>query len=390
MSFWTGLLWVCLCQLGLTGLYFLFKKRLGLPAWNRFLLLAIALLPMLVWIPLPIENVSGFSTISIQLPEISLAENPSNAIHLGWEILFLPGFVMLLYSVFKILRFVQKGSFERKLDSGIRIFHHPDIKAACSFFSRIYLPEFVDETDRNWMLTHEEVHVRRAHSLDRLIFGILRGFFWFNPVIYQLDRELILNHEYEADQEVLKTNDNKTRYQQIMLAHAMGVPSHLLHCFSSYKQIKNRIHFMNTHTIKRGAYFLFVPLVGLVLTWTACNQSQREQAQEEAGEVFNAGQVDQLPEMKGGMEALMNYMQSEIHYPESMKAQGTEARVMVSFVVDTDGSITQVEAMRTEGINRAFIDEAVRAVSSMPNWQPGMNGRTPVKVQMVLPISFRL
>lgn len=384
MSFWTGILWVSLCQLVLTGLYFGMKKRMENPSLNRVLLLGIAVLPMLLWLPLPTPDMADNPIFTVQLPEMEFQADKTAVFQFRPVYLFLPGMLWLLASFVSLMRFISKRRFGFISPGNYWVYYQSDAKTASSFFSSIYLPEDLDDEDRHWMMAHEEVHLKNRHSIDRIVMLLVKSVFWFNPALYLLDRELSLNHEYEADRETLKGADNKTDYQKLMLAHAIGSSGALLHAFSSHRQIKNRILFMNTQTLKRGAYFLFVPLMLLALGWSACNQK------ESAEEVMNMGQVDDVPEMNGGMDALMQFLMNEIKYPEAMRAEGAEAKVMVSFVVAEDGSIGNVEAFKTEGIQQPFIDEAVRAVSAMPAWTPGKKDGKAVKVKMVLPIVFKL
>lgn len=97
--------------------------------------------------------------------------------------------------------------------------------------------------------------------------------------------------------------------------------------------------------------------------------------------------VEQMPQFPGGMAALIKYLNNNVHYPKSEEASGTEGRVMVQFIVETDGSISEVQIQK--GLGEAFDTEAVRVVSSMPKWKPGMQRGKKVRVRYLLPITFR-
>ena len=97
--------------------------------------------------------------------------------------------------------------------------------------------------------------------------------------------------------------------------------------------------------------------------------------------------VEQMPQFPGGMAALIKYLNNNVHYPKSEEASGTEGRVMVQFIVETDGSISEVQIQK--GLGEAFDTEAVRVVSSMPKWKPGMQRGEKVRVRYLLPITFR-
>jgi TonB family protein len=94
------------------------------------------------------------------------------------------------------------------------------------------------------------------------------------------------------------------------------------------------------------------------------------------------------PEYEGGMEALYKYLAENIHYPEQAKADGIQGRVLIRFVVMTDGSIVNVEV--ANGIDGGCDEEAVRVVKGMPKWKPAIYEGKPVNVQYCIPINFKL
>ena len=98
--------------------------------------------------------------------------------------------------------------------------------------------------------------------------------------------------------------------------------------------------------------------------------------------------VEQMPEYPGGMQALFEYLSQNVKYPEDAEKQKVEGRVIATFVVETDGSISNVEVVKP-----AFpsLDaEAVRVLSGMPKWSPGMQSGKVVRVKYTVPINFNL
>ena len=98
--------------------------------------------------------------------------------------------------------------------------------------------------------------------------------------------------------------------------------------------------------------------------------------------------VEQIPEYPGGIQALFEYLQQNVKYPEDAEKQKIEGRVIATFVVETDGSINNVEVAKP-----AFpsLDaEAVRVLSAMPKWKPGMQSGKVVRVKYTVPINFSL
>ena len=111
-----------------------------------------------------------------------------------------------------------------------------------------------------------------------------------------------------------------------------------------------------------------------------------EPEEEETEEVFLI--VEEPPAPVGGMEAFYNYVNENIQYPRQARTMRIEGRVFVQFVVDKDGSITNVEVLK--GIGGGCDEEAVRVVKNAPKWHPGKQRGRPVRVKMVLPITFKL
>ena len=100
------------------------------------------------------------------------------------------------------------------------------------------------------------------------------------------------------------------------------------------------------------------------------------------------GPIEVMPAYPGGPNALVKYVQNNLKYPESAKKNKQEGRVFVGFVVEKDGSISNVSVMR--GVCEELDNEAVRVVKTLPKFTPGMNNGKPVRVQYTLPIVFKL
>ena len=98
--------------------------------------------------------------------------------------------------------------------------------------------------------------------------------------------------------------------------------------------------------------------------------------------------VEVIPEFPGGQEALNKFLQSNLKYPKEAIEANKEGRVMVKFVVKTDGSITDVTV--SESIFKELDEEAVRVVKLMPKWKPGMLRGKTVNVRFSLPVEFKL
>lgn len=98
--------------------------------------------------------------------------------------------------------------------------------------------------------------------------------------------------------------------------------------------------------------------------------------------------VEETAAPKGGMAAFYDYVQKKMKYPAQARRMGIEGKVYVEFVVNKDGTISDVKSLR--GIGAGCDEEAVRVVQSAPPWNPGKQRGRPVKQKMVLPIIFQL
>ena len=107
---------------------------------------------------------------------------------------------------------------------------------------------------------------------------------------------------------------------------------------------------------------------------------------EEESKVFDV--VEQMPSFPGGPSALMEYLHDHVKYPVVAQENGVQGRVVVSFIVEKDGSITDVRVVRS--VDPSLDREAQRVVSSMPRWTPGKQNGSAVRVKYNVPVMFKL
>ena len=111
-----------------------------------------------------------------------------------------------------------------------------------------------------------------------------------------------------------------------------------------------------------------------------------DEEEVDEAEIFTV--VESMPTFPGGMGALMKYLAENIKYPPLAKESGIQGRVFINFVVEPDGSISNVKVLR--GIGGGCDEEAVRVVQNMPKWSPGKQRGKPVRVSYNLPVKFTL
>ena len=107
---------------------------------------------------------------------------------------------------------------------------------------------------------------------------------------------------------------------------------------------------------------------------------------EEENKVFDI--VEEMPSFPGGMGALNKYLHDNVHYPVVAQENGVQGRVTISFVVEKDGSVTDVKVAKS--VDPSLDKEALRVVRGMPRWTPGKQNGATVRVKYNVPVVFRL
>ena len=283
--------------------------------------------------------------------------------------------------------------------NGQRIISLPSEFNPFSFFGWIflYLPQ-LEEDSREEILMHEQTHARQWHSVDVIVSELMNIVCWFNPFSWLLKGEIRLNLEYLADNKVAETLNNSKQYQYHLLGLAHTHSKTGLYNNFNVSQIKNRIIMMNkkrTRTAGRIKYALFAPLAAalLIASNISCTSTDKQEVNNESMEsraaetpIFQI--VEEMPEFVGGLAACMKYLGANISYPEEAIKNGIQGRVIVQFIVEKDGSITDPKVAK--GVDPLLDKEALRVVSTMPNWKPGKQRGEAVRVKYTLPVSFKM
>jgi len=103
-------------------------------------------------------------------------------------------------------------------------------------------------------------------------------------------------------------------------------------------------------------------------------------------EVFTV--VEKMPEYPGGEEERVNFLVKNIKYPEEARKNGISGTVFITFIIEKSGEITNIKVLK--GVDEILDNEAIRVISIMPDWKPGMQRGKPVRVQFNMPIQFNL
>ena len=356
---------------------------------------------------------------SAVLPEIvvgsEVAETGSRVFVLSEWIgyLYLAGVVVLLVRLvvqaFSLYRLIVR--MPEKEINGVRVKCLNDPSGPFSFFGWIFMnPATVKEDELDEILTHEMAHVKQHHSVDVLLAEMVSICCWMNPFAWLLKREVSLNLEFLADRKVMEAGFATKSYQYHLLGLAYNHKYGLSNNFN-FSHLKQRIIMMNKKK-SNGAghikYALFVlPAFALLVAGNiSCSQdaSQTEDAKEEVvapvspeakeapadstakEEVFMV--AEQMPEFPGGMKELLKFLQDNLKYPENAMKNNVQGRVIVQFVVEKDGTLTEFKVARS--VDPDLDAEALRVLQIMPKWKPGMQRGKIVRVKFTVPVSFKL
>lgn len=243
------------------------------------------------------------------------------------------------------------------------------------------------------VLAHELAHIRRGDTRWGVIEQITLALLWFHPMAHRLVRDLQRGREMACDAEVLTARPAEARpYASLLMRFAdrdcRPEPTLAISMASHPNLLIERIRTMNSHRQPARFASIGAVLVFALLT-TGLGMGRLSLPQpppppppvQPEPEVFVV--VERMPEPVGGMRAIYE----AIRYPQAAKDAGVEGRVVVQFIVDEQGKVIDPKIIR--GIGGGCDEAALAAVQSV-TFTPGMQRGRAVKVQMNLPIVFRL
>ncbi|WP_299384528.1 M56 family metallopeptidase [uncultured Lacinutrix sp.] len=283
------------CLAILMVFYKLFLEKLAIHKFKRFYLLGALVVSLIIPFITFIEYIEPQLTVpyfkadhSIPLELIPteeiITEEPTNYLPiLIWSLyglgalLFLSKFCFNLYSIIAKINKNEK----QKHNNFISVLLN-DLIIPHTFFSYIFLnkTKFEAKAIPQEVILHEQTHANQKHSLDILFIELLQVIFWFNPLLYFIKKDIKLNHEFLADDAVLKQGIDSSIYQETLLqftSNANQVP--LAHAIN-YSLIKKRFTIMKTQTSRKAIWLrslLLVPLLGgLLFSFSGREQIEKD------------------------------------------------------------------------------------------------------------------
>ena len=329
-----------------------------------------------------------------------------------------------LWSLGRLAVLLRRGRLERLADwlpgraENVRLVVHNHDIAPFSWMRCIVLSRKDLEENGREILIHELAHIRNHHSWDLLLADICIFVQWFNPAAWLLKQELQTIHEYEADETVLREGVDAKKYQMLLIKKAVGTRLYSMANSFNHSSLKKRITMMlkeKSNPWARVKYLYVLPLAALAVSAFArpevsavadelssakvndlvasMKTNQAETASVVVKDTLTPDEsvfevVEQMPEFPGGYKEMMKYIEQNMRYPEEAKKAGTQGRVVVQFLVNKNGAISDVSVLHS--VDRLLDAEAVRLVRSMPKWKPGMQKGKAVTVKYTVPLSFKL
>ena len=329
-----------------------------------------------------------------------------------------------LWSLGRLAVLLRRGRLERLADwlpgraENVRLVVHNHDIAPFSWMRCIVLSRKDLEENGREILIHELAHIRNHHSWDLLLADLCIFVQWFNPAAWLLKQELQTIHEYEADETVLREGVDAKKYQMLLIKKAVGTRLYSMANSFNHSSLKKRITMMlkeKSNPWARVKYLYVLPLAALAVSAFArpevsavadelsnakvndlvasMKTNQAETASVAVKDTLTPDEsvfevVEQMPEFPGGYKEMMKYIEQNMRYPEEAKKAGTQGRVVVQFLVNKNGAISDVSVLHS--VDRLLDAEAVRLVRSMPKWKPGMQKGKAVTVKYTVPLSFKL
>ena len=392
--------------------FLLVMRRTTFFRLNRILLLvgtvACFLLPLLrlrtVEVPLlmagPLTEVGADS---------ALTAGPSAASPFPYlELLYILGFLAVLgwtaAAMVRMYRTIRKGTATRLEDGTKLVLTEADVPSFS--WGRTIVMSRKDAEANPVIRLHEEAHIRKAHTLDILLFTAVTLVHWFNPLVWITLSELKLLHEYEADDAVLNHGIDATQYQLLLVRKAVGDKRFTLANGFQHAKLKNRIDMMlqtPSSGWKRLSWLAILPF--LAGTMFLCNPVRAKvvsvdqpetvlsemapAALPDTTKVIPFATVEVKPTFNGGTaNEFSKWVNENLKYPQAAKDAGIQGRVVLQFTVYPDGSVRDTKVLR--GVNPDLDAEALRVVSASPDWTPGYVNGKPVKVTYTFPVIFQL
>jgi TonB family protein len=276
--------------------YFVFLRNERYFLLNRIYLFTAALAVLLL--PLIDLSYQDFhflptmeSAITIDQPIINGVVATEASAQLNWQplllILLIVGSLVILtkfvLQITHIVSLIQQSKVERQ--SALFVVRSPQITTPFSFFSYVFVNPSNSPTEIREILKHEAEHIRQQHWVDLLLSELLVLVMWYNPLVWLFGHYIRQNHEYLADEMVLRNTSNPGEYKAVLINQILGGEVIRLGHMFSYSLNKKRfamMTFQTSHTIQKLKFLWVIP--GVIIIALACSELDEKYAETDAVE----------------------------------------------------------------------------------------------------------
>ncbi len=323
------------------------------------------------------------------------------------------------HELYSINRNIRRGTLWHEDRGDYTIYCHATATVPYSWMKSIVISQEDYEKFGKEIILHEEGHILYKHSWDILLLSIVESIQWFNPFVHMLATDLKDIHEFQADAYVLQRENNSKEYQMLIIKKAVGHASYTIANSFNHSKLKKRITMMlkkKSNPVRCATALYILPAAALTLSLFASPQEtvgnnlpSENVSTSKSSKTFSQSDIveqknhkfvpsdtteqkiytvcEKSPEYPGGTEALLKYLRKNTKYPEEALKNGKEGRAYIEFVVNTDGSISNIKVVKSSG-DESLDKEAMRVIASMPQWTPGTQGSDKVRVKFTLPVAF--
>ncbi len=341
---------------------------------------------------------------TLSSPTVDTYYRPINVLLVVYVIGVLVTITLLLKQFWEVYRVGAFAVISKK--PNFNIVESTAVNAPFSFFNNLYInPAWCfSSSEKRMIIEHEKTHIQLGHTYDRLIVSVMKIFLWFHPLIWILERELILVHEYQVDDRTVQQLEMKP-YATFLLNQAFLIPQKTITNQIFSHHLKKRINMM-TQKSQNSTVKLFFSLLILAASpfiFSACTEEVENRTEENpinlSNEIFKV--VEKMPTFKGCDETLesaefkkcatknlLQFVYTNIKYPEVSRDNGVEGTALVRFVVDKEGKVTSPEIIKS--VSPDIDAEVLRIMNLMPDWNPGEQEGKRVSTYFNLPVKFKL
>ncbi|MFA6571699.1 MAG: TonB family protein, partial [Bacteroidota bacterium] len=325
--------------------------------------------------------------------------------------LFIIGmFIKIGLNITQIIRiFRLKRNCKTILFNNIKCYIVPDKIGSFSFFGMIFITDtsYING-EINYIFTHENVHLNEGHSIDLLIFELVRIIQWFNPFIYLFEKDLKEIHEFIADSTTISIKKNPDNYINVLLNQTIGAQfADLVNSFNS-RTILRRLQMLKkpkSKLFRLWKYVLILVPLTLSIFLFACKNSEDIKT---AGSKYQIDSLDSRdtiiydsraePEM--GWKSFYELVQSIQKMPLEAKANNIAAQIIIAYSVNPDGTMSDFKyhngkitgGLWTQKSPGFGLDEeafrVINLISKKIKWKTAMSNNKPVKEKLLLTLDF--